>query len=89
MRTLTRKQQNIAKRQELLSELIPGAISCDYIASVERKLPNGFEVKAININHNDFAWFLTSLKEKETSIYKSNDFVNIQGVNVYYIIITG
>lgn len=85
MKTLTKKQQKIAKRQELLNELIPGAISCDYIASVERKLPNGFEVKAININHNDFAWYLTAFKEKETVTYTSNEFISIQGVNVYYI----
>ena len=85
MKNLTKKQQKIAKRQELLSELIPGAISCDYIASVERRLPNGFEVKAININENGFAWYMTAFKEKESKTYTSNEFVSIQGVNVYYI----
>lgn len=88
MKTLTKKQQRIAKRQELLSELIPGAISCDYIASVERKLPNGFEVKAININHKGFAWYLTAFNpQKEEAIYVSNEFVNIHGVDVYYIVL--
>lgn len=85
MKNLTKKQQKIAKRQELLSGLIPGAISCDYIASVERMLPNGFEVRAININHNDFAWHLTAFKEKESATYTSNECIRIQGIDVYYI----
>ena len=88
MKTLTKKQQKIAKRQKLLSKLIPGAISCDYIASIERKLPNGFEVKAININENGFRWYFTAFNpQKEEAIYVSNEFVNIQGVNVYYILL--
>lgn len=87
MRILTNKQGKIAKRQELLSEMIPGAISCDYIASVDRLLPNGYEVKSININTNGYAYYMYGFKNGEGKHFVSNRSVNIQGVNVYYIII--
>lgn len=82
---LTRKQQKIAKRQELLSQMIPNAISCDYIASVDRKLPNGFEIKTININYNGYAWYMMGLKDGEFKHFVSNETVQIQGINIHYI----
>lgn len=87
MNNLTRKQQKIAKRQELLSQMIPNAISCDYIASVDRKLPNGFEIKTININHNGYAWYMMGFKGKESKHFVSNKTAQIQGINIHYIII--
>lgn len=87
MRTLTNKQEKIAKRQELLSEMIPGAVSCDYIASVDRLLPNGYEVKSVNINTNGYAYYMYAFKDGEMKRFASNNSVNIHGVDVYYILI--
>lgn len=83
---MTQKQSKIVKRQELLTHMIPNAISCDYIASVDRKLPNGFEIKTINLNNNGYAWYMMAVKGKESKFFVSNDAVKIQGINVYYII---
>lgn len=86
---MTTKQHKITKRQELLSELIPGAISCEYIASVNRVLPNGFIVKSINININGFAYQLLAFKGSESKFFYSKKSVSIQGVDVYYITLHG
>jgi hypothetical protein len=85
MNNLSKKQQKIAKRQEMLKEIMPNAISCDYIASVNRHLPDGFEVKTITLNHNGCAWYMTAYRGKEFKILVSNDYVNIQNVPVHYI----
>lgn len=86
MRTRTRKQRAIANRQELLAKLIPNAISFDYIAQVDRTLPNGFVAKVLNINMDGWACRVMAFDEnKNTAVYKSNDFVTIQGVRVNYI----
>lgn len=87
MRTLTNKQERIAKRQELLSKMIPGAVSCEYIASVDRLLPNGYVVKSINVNTNGYAYYMYAFKNGEAKNFVSNSSVNIQGVDVYYILI--
>lgn len=87
MNNLTRRQQKIAKKQQLLSQIIPNAISCDYIASVDRKLPNGFEIKTININHNGCAWYMMGVKGKELRNFVSNETARIQGINIHYIIL--
>lgn len=86
---MTTKQQKITKRQELLSELIPGAISCEYIASVNRVLPNGFIVKSININFNGFAYRLLAFKGSESKFFYSKKSVSIQNVDVHYITLHG
>lgn len=87
MENLTRIQKKIAKRQELLSQVIPNAISCEYIAAVDRKLPNGFEIKSININYNGNAWYMMGFKCKESKYFVSNETLQIQGINIYYIIL--
>jgi hypothetical protein len=86
MNNLTNKQQKIAKRQDLLSQMIPNAVSCDYIASVDRMLPNGFEIKTVNINCKGFAYRMTAYKNGKAKEYNSYEVVLIQGVRVYYII---
>ena len=86
---MTTKQQKITKRQQLLSELIPGAISCEYIASVNRVLPNGFIVKSININFNGFAYRLLAFKGSESKFFYSKKSVSIQNVDVHYITLHG
>ena len=86
---MTTKQQKITKRQELLSELIPGAISCEYIASVNRVLPNGFIVNSINININGYAYQFLAFKGSESKFFYSKKSVSIQGVDVYYILLHG
>lgn len=87
MKNLTRRQQKIAKRQELLSQTIPNAISCEYIASVSSKLPNGFEIKSINLNHNGYAFYMMGFKDKQSKNFVSNETVKIQGVNIHYILL--
>ena len=82
---LTRKQQKIAKRQQILAEMIPNAVSCDYIASVDRKLPNGFEIKTINLGHNGYAWYMMGFKGNESKYFVSNETVKIQGIDIHYI----
>ena len=84
---MTNKQQKIAKRQRMLNEIMTNAISCECIASVNRHLPGGFEVKAININHNGHAWYMTAYRGKESKVLVPTGCVHIQDVPVHYIIL--
>ncbi len=67
--------------------MIPNAISCDYIASVDRKLPNGFEIKSINLNHNGYKWYMLGFKDGQVKQFFSKQTVEVNGVNIHYITI--
>lgn len=82
---MTKKQIKITKRQEILSNMIPNAISCEYISSVDKNLPNGLQVNTISINHDGFAYNMLAYKSGEHKRLKTNNSVTIQGVQVYYI----
>lgn len=85
---LTRKQARITARQEKLTSLVPNAISCDFIASVNPQLPNGYTVKSITINHESgHKWHMLTYKEGKEKIYTPDGSMNIQGVEVDYILI--
>lgn len=87
MKNLTKKEQKIAKRQEMLTLIMPNAISTDYISSVNRNLPNGFKVATFNINENGYAVSMMAFKDGETKIYNTNDTISIQGVPIHFITI--
>lgn len=84
---MTNKQKKWAVRQGLLEQAIPGAVSCDYIAAVDRRLPNGFTVKSITVGDGEYAWKLWAVNGDESKLHQTNDFVTLQGVRVYYITI--
>lgn len=79
---MTKKQAKIAKRNEALGQMIPGAISCDYIASVNRKLPNGAKILTVNINYGGHAY---RMMDSTGKIHTTSNCVEVQGVRTHYI----
>jgi hypothetical protein len=84
---MNKYEKKRAVRQGQLEQAIPGAVSCDYIASVDRRLPNGFTVKSITVGDGEYSWKMWAVNGEESRLYQTNDFVMIQGVRVYYITI--
>ena len=82
---MTKKQTQISKRQKLLSQIIPNAISCDYISEIDRVLPDGREIKTITINQQGYAYSMLAYKNGEPQRLKTNKYQEIEGIKVYYI----
>lgn len=62
--------------------MIPGAISCDYIASVNRTLPNGAKILTVNINWGGHAY---RMMDSAGKIHTTSNCINVQGVRTHYI----
>lgn len=86
---MTKRQKQIIRRQNLLSASIENAISLDYIAEVDRKLPCGLEVKTISINpkKNVAARMLAYDNQANGTYINVTECTMIDGVNLHYIII--